>query len=411
MKYRQYILLAIAIVFCTFSLFTLLVQPSLASISSSVDLQPKQTASPTPASNQLSATPTPNIQPVGPTNTIKIVHEQPVLGINFDAWLASLLLPGETTQKVTLLLNNQGTTQVVLTNPALALVGQQTDTVPSLPEVQLPQPVTLPPQQSTPLTITIQSDMLVPDHYVGTIQYQIEGSTDNISIPLDISVRYGPFWPIIVLFLGILLGRLSLNMTTPTAVKQLDLLPRYYQLEGEINSITNPQTKKELSDELTKIYNDINFSDPTLTEDVVNNEIEQLEDNFKIALPNNLQAHLATLHGFAFRANSQRPDQPVLNGIYQVWTWMARTFAYLLSLLAGYRFPDAELRYWFVRPILAILLIILLLLIGLQTLYANAGATFGSAGLYDYLGLFLWGFSTDIATRSLQNLPSLSASK
>jgi len=406
MKYYQYILFTIALIWCAYGFFALLIQPTLASTSSPANLQTTPAASPMPANNQSSAITTPNVQPVGTTNTIKIVHDQPILGINFDAWLASLLLPGETTQKVTLLLNNEGTTPVVLTNPTLALVGQQTDTVPSLPEIQLPHPITLPPQQSTPLTITIQSDQLVPDHYVGTIQYQVEGSTDSISIPLGISVRYGPFWPIIVLLMGILLGRLSFDTTTPIAVKQLDLLPRYYQLQGEISLITDSQKKKDLSQELNKIYNDIESSDPSITEDAVKNEIQQLEDKVKNELHN---PGLENLYGFQLRANIRRQNFPVLNISHQAWSSIARISARLLSFVAGYRFPDAELRYWFIRPILAILLLVLLLLIGLQTLYANAGATFGSAGLYDYLGLFLWGFSADIAQRSLQNLPSLPA--
>jgi hypothetical protein len=36
----------------------------------------------------------------------------------------------------------------------------------------------------------------------------------------------------------------------------------------------------------------------------------------------------------------------------------------------------------------------------------NAGATFGVNGLYDYLGLFLWGLSADIANQGLRKLQS-----
>jgi hypothetical protein len=62
----------------------------------------------------------------------------------------------------------------------------------------------------------------------------------------------------------------------------------------------------------------------------------------------------------------------------------------LLALISGIR-PFPEVRYWALRPLLWSVLLILLALFGLQTLYVNARTTFGAAGVYDYLGLFLWG--------------------
>lgn len=48
--------------------------------------------------------------------------------------------------------------------------------------------------------------------------------------------------------------------------------------------------------------------------------------------------------------------------------------------------------------------LILLALFDLQTLYVNTGAIFGAAGVYDYLGLFLWALTADVASSSLINL-------
>jgi TM2 domain-containing membrane protein YozV len=59
------------------------------------------------------------------------------------------------------------------------------------------------------------------------------------------------------------------------------------------------------------------------------------------------------------------------------------------------------------RPLLGVALLLLLSLLGLQQLYVNAGLTFGATGLYDYLGLFVWGLSADLAQRSLHTLPGL----
>jgi hypothetical protein len=77
--------------------------------------------------------------------------------------------------------------------------------------------------------------------------------------------------------------------------------------------------------------------------------------------------------------------------------------AKVLALLSGLH-VTADVRYWLVRPVLSLALIALLLLLGMQTLYVHDGSTFGAAGLYDYLGLLLWGMSADVAQRTLQSL-------
>ena len=84
------------------------------------------------------------------------------------------------------------------------------------------------------------------------------------------------------------------------------------------------------------------------------------------------------------------------------WNWLAK----FLAALSGVQTLNLEVRYWLIRPILWLVLLIVLVLLGLQTLYVNAGATFGVNGLYDYLGLFLWGLSADIANQGLRKLQS-----
>jgi hypothetical protein len=68
------------------------------------------------------------------------------------------------------------------------------------------------------------------------------------------------------------------------------------------------------------------------------------------------------------------------------------------------------MRFWFFRPVLSVLLFVLLILLGLQTLYVNSGTTFSTGGLYDYLGLLLWGITADVAQCTLLNLPAARAS-
>jgi hypothetical protein len=77
-----------------------------------------------------------------------------------------------------------------------------------------------------------------------------------------------------------------------------------------------------------------------------------------------------------------------------------------LEWLAGTPRSAAQPPLRWVRALLFFLLLVLLALLGWQTLYIQNGANFGVGGFLDYLGLFLWGLSADITQRTLQTLPS-----
>lgn len=63
-----------------------------------------------------------------------------------------------------------------------------------------------------------------------------------------------------------------------------------------------------------------------------------------------------------------------------------------------------EATYWFLRPFLYIMLLVLLTLTGMNSLYIEKGENFGEKPLSDYLALLLWGLSADVASRSLSGL-------
>jgi hypothetical protein len=79
----------------------------------------------------------------------------------------------------------------------------------------------------------------------------------------------------------------------------------------------------------------------------------------------------------------------------------ARRVLYWLSGIGPQAAADARL--WVIRPLLAVVLILLLVGLGLKTLYAG-NASFGSNGFTDYFGLVLWGLSADVAARTLTSL-------
>jgi len=64
----------------------------------------------------------------------------------------------------------------------------------------------------------------------------------------------------------------------------------------------------------------------------------------------------------------------------------------------------AEATFWIVQPLFALILLFGLSAVGIHSLYIENGKTFGSNPSSDYLGLILWGLSSDVASRSLSNL-------
>lgn len=68
----------------------------------------------------------------------------------------------------------------------------------------------------------------------------------------------------------------------------------------------------------------------------------------------------------------------------------------------------ADARLWVIRPLLAVILILLLVGLGLKTLYVGNNS-FGSGGFSDYFGLVLWGLSADVAARTLTTLGGTTA--
>ncbi len=252
-------------------------------------------------------------------------------------------------------------------------------------------------------------------------------------------------------------------MQTPEAVMQMRLMPRFYALQREAAGILDPGALKQISEEIEPLIARIdNAREPeeglTRAMDTLGARIDALASldameqrlqasNLPLVQkglgPKIQEARAALLAGDLERARQLR-EQIIasleetgqsMGGEVQVdriqepllaaWTRLAqlraerpvqtlirlspprRMVARLLATLAGTHGPDVRVRFWLIQPLLFLTLLVVLALLGLQLLYINAGATFGSNGIYDYLGLFLWGASIDVAQGTLQNAKGL----
>jgi len=96
---------------------------------------------------------------------------------------------------------------------------------------QSPAHVPLQPVYSLP--IQVHDARPLPDHYVGDVQLLLSAQDAPLKIPLELNVRAGPILPILVLLLGILMGRLLKYMKDKGGPRS-DLLLNLYYLENRI---------------------------------------------------------------------------------------------------------------------------------------------------------------------------------
>lgn len=400
----------------------------------------------------------PKVQPVLANMTFQLVRCQTAI----DCAVATWLLPDSVVREDWMVqLDNQTLSPVEVADATVVMHGDKTGNAVRASEITLGVPHTLPANKVEPVGLTIHRNRLSPDLYQGTLRFKMTGTDTPVTVNVDLNVRDGPIWPLLIVVAGIIVGRLARGMETPEAKKQIKLLPRFYQLRAEADKVQNAEakahltelirdaedkiksaeeTEEVLSQVLTKLQARIDFLASleelarqltSLGLDALNAELRpkiqaarhaligenieeaerlrgEVETRLRQAQQDGTMGAAADLfEGLlgVFRASGDRlveaeAAQPPAPPGGERWGWLAQ----LMAVLSGAQLVGAEVRFWLVRPLLFFILLIGLALLGLQTLYVNAGSTFGAGGLYDYLGLFLWGLSAEVAQRTLQSL-------
>lgn len=407
----------------------------------------------------------PNIEPVVANQSFQVVRCWWI-----ECNLAEILLGGSATRQVWhIQLDNQASQPVTVTSALVVMHGSRTTEAVTSSQVKIRPLAVLPANDVSTIPVTITRNSLQSDGYQGKLRFNIEGLDETVTINSTLDVRNGPWWALVAVFLGILVGRMARDMETAIAKKQVKLLPRWYGLRTKIDQIINEPARHALESDLQKARVKIDSAEDT--EEVASEFLADLET--KVSFLMDLQtieeklttlpvdkklikqlideARSSLLAGEADKAEAARkkimdllneakakekakndemmglndefqkvwssvlgffvqPDRPSLTQSKEALDaanqHQASLWRRFLATLSGLQLVTAATRFWFFRPVLSVLLLVLLTLLGLQTLYVNAGATFGVGGLYDYLGLFIWGITADIAQRTLFNLPT-----
>jgi hypothetical protein len=319
---------------------------------------------------------------------------------------------------------------------------------------------TFPAQQIGEIPLRISREAIPAGHYTGAVYLTLEGATEQLRVPVDLSVRVGPWWPFLLLFLGIILGRLAKYMQErgePLA-KALDSLDRLViriqeeapddagillpQVRSAQGAATRGESLEEVQADIGKIaarldalkelrriqrklegehppgqvahllhkINQIRVFYAAEQDDDAKNNLDSLKEEIKElenVTPEDADALASTTLAAQRAAEStvsarQRgAEREASREKLQRQSEEGGLSATLLYLWDRFR---AVATQWVVRPLLYLVLLLILLVIGLDSLYVNKGATFGAHPFVDYLSLILWGLGSDVAGRTLANL-------
>ncbi|MDZ8257003.1 hypothetical protein [Nostoc sp. ChiQUE01b] len=379
-----------------------------------------------------------------------------------DCALARLLLPASAyIDQRELRFDNSTQVPVSILNTAVVVEGDFTGYQLNNQAISLSVDIkSLPANQIISIPLILKRSVIPPDQYSGAVFLTLQNRRDRLSLPINLSVRNGPVFPLIVLLFGVILGRLFKYMQE-RGEPQANALEEVYRLQADIAGAkledenkqllagmvtevrtfvvrerldvvpTQVQTIRDRLETLIKLQaleDQLNQQATTFPTDVDEYTVKirkarlyiaQKEDNKAKELLEEISSDLDSVSPRgaedsgveAYKRSleealtaTDRINQPT--GEPKTTSSLLGKFQQLLINLSGVSDQvRAEATFWVVRPLLSLTLLVGLSAMGISSLYIENGTTFGARPFADYLGLILWGLSADVASRSLSNLP------
>lgn len=378
-----------------------------------------------------------------------------------DCFLAKRVLPASAhLDQLELKFDNPAAEPATILNSAVAIQGNLTQY--PLPGAALSisnEEITLPPQAISSIPLTLNRSAMPPEQYVGAIYLTQAAQSNRLVLPVNLSVRSGPLLSVVAIILGVLLGRLFKYMQE-VGGPQAEIRKKVYLLEADIKAAQpgDRQILRPMVDEARKLVyrHQLEAADAQVTliqsrlavlkqlrvvedqlydrqkqgEEILPENWESLQkarnliaqgkdDEATTVVAEMLQAANAQSRGGADPA-AEQVGKTLLDAAFNLDKSARNAIAeaepskplgrieqfqqFLVNLVGLSDQARAEATYWFVRPLLYLVLLVGLTIVGLNTLYIEQGETFGARPMADYLVLLLWGLSADVASRSLTSL-------
>jgi hypothetical protein len=381
-----------------------------------------------------------------------------------SSWLDCLLPPRLRQSEITVVVKNDGPEDLQVAGADLTALGEQSGRTLSLKlDVKPDKPPTVPAFGSAQVAFPIDRSKSVTEVYKGECRVVLKRPGDRPSdlptvVRADVTVgmQDGPCWPLAVLLFGVLMGRIARRLATPAAQMQLALYPRLRSLRDRAEAIDDPAARAAIETAIAAVEERIDQATDTqemlaaaladirkridalvavqkaraevenkLTADAqrpAKDELVQLLDAARsAAAAGKLEDATARLTEFRTRwdglnvpgaeptsamigAAAGRMSGASAGGPIRIGEAFWDRVADGLAALAGSQPVSARVVYRYLQPLTFITLLVGLVILGMQTLYARPGVPFGLNGVFDYLALFVWGVSAEVAQRTLQQL-------
>lgn len=148
----------------------------------------------------------------------KIIARRTLLVGPFDVVLGAILLPTvETNARIVVPFTNPGADSIRVLGIETVAIGQRTGSLlwNGLAPARLPSGLdgVVPATVQTPFAMTLDLERIRSDRYVGAVYVSTAGRSEPFVLPVDITVRAGPTWPLVLLALGLAFGTLAKWLT------------------------------------------------------------------------------------------------------------------------------------------------------------------------------------------------------
>ncbi|MCO6476182.1 MAG: hypothetical protein J5I94_06135 [Phaeodactylibacter sp.] len=384
----------------------------------------------------------------------------------------NFLLPRSIRQEaINIRVDNEGEEGLVVSGISLALKGQNanaalTEKFLSLDSSLLRREIGPKGLENLPLRFDKNALSELPtDTYKGEFRVYFKDAGEPLSTNVTVNKRMGAFGAILLLILGIIVGRWIKGLDK--AQNQMELMERFVPLRVKVDQLTDKLAQKHLWDELAQLEGEIDkvssddsraavealfpplekkigqirelealherlaeqFREEKADAEIKNQASRQLRTTRDAILDgkeDEAQEALKKLDELVSAVSKDKSkgilDEVVLPAAQAVKRQMNKLFQ---AVEEGQEKKEKEgpgrweslfframqwisgvrmsarFRYGFIRPLVTLATFFVLLLLGFNEIYINGGETFGAAGIMDYLKLFLWGVVSDVFSRSL----------
>lgn len=380
-------------------------------------------------------------------------------GFWLDCTLARIILPASTyVNHRELQFDNPTPTAVSVLNTAIVAQGDLTgyqlnNSAIAVSQVSKP----LPANQIVSMRLVLNRSAMPPDQYNGSVYLFLGERGNRLTLPINLNVRSGPLLPLLVLFIGVILGRLF-KYIEERGGPQADVLKEVNRLEQDINDaglkeedhkilngmsaevkklvfrekLEAAKVKIEAIRYRLEVLTKLQSIEKSVGEEALDTELEQEareqidKVRFYIAQQEDAKAKEfleklnQTLDSLGARSSGDSKikesiqeaiaasfnSHKVPSGSLGKPTLLKRFQSFLVTLSGLSDQVRVEATLWLVRPLLSLTILVALSALGINSLYVENGKTFGASPFSNYLGLILWGLSADVASRSLSSLPT-----